>query len=170
MVKTIRTERLEIRPYEDADQTLMIELLTDPQIKENYMIPDFQDTDEAIAMFARLKKLSHSDEHFERGIYLENQLIGFVNDVEIENNTIELGYVIHPSKQNQGYASETLKAVMEALFMQGFHQVLAAVFDKNAASIRVMQKCGMVKMGKETDIFYRGESRHCHYYAAVREP
>ena len=168
MYTTIKTERLEIKPYEDTDRAAMTELLTDPQIKENYMIPDFRDEDEAAAMFRKLKELSYSDEHFERGIYLEGRLIGFVNDVEIDGDTIELGYGIHPNRKNRGYASEMLKAVIEALFQKGFRKVLACVFEQNAASIRVMQKSGMVKLEKETDLCYHGERRRCHYYAAFR--
>lgn len=50
----IKTKRLEIKPYQDADQDAMIELLTNQEIKENYMIPDFQTEEDAIGMFKKL--------------------------------------------------------------------------------------------------------------------
>ena len=169
MSKVLKTKRLEIKPYQDADQAAMLELLTNQQIREGFMLPDFETEQDAVRMFKKLQAYSLSKQHYERGIYKENQLIGFVNDVEIEDDVIELGYVIHPKYQNQGYASEMLKAVIEELFQEGFHKVVAGAFEKNKASFQVMQKCGMKKISKEEDICYRGELHHCYYYAVTRE-
>lgn len=165
MGKVIKTKRLEIKPFQDTDQTAMIELLTNEEIKKGFMIPDFQTEEKAISMFKKLQAFSYSDEHYERGIYLNQQLIGFVNDVEIGDGVIELGYVIHPMQKNMGYATEMLKAVIDELFHNGFHQVMAGAFEDNAASIKVMQKCGMAKIPKEDDISYHGILHHCYYYA-----
>ena len=41
----------------------------------------------------------------ESGIYFGNKLIGFVNDVEVGDEVIELGYFIYSDHQNKGYAS-----------------------------------------------------------------
>ncbi len=169
MVKVIKTKRLEIKPYQDADQNAMIKLLTNEKIKESFMINDFKTEKEAIIMFKKLQAFSYSWEHFERGIYIKDILIGFVNDVEISDELIELGYVINPDYQNKGYASEMLNAVINELFNDGFRQIVAGAFDNNYASIRVMQKCGMSKITKEEDICYQGLLRHCYYYAAFRD-
>jgi RimJ/RimL family protein N-acetyltransferase len=167
--KILKTRRLEIKPYQDADQAAMIELLTNQQIREGFMLPDFETEKDAISMFKKLQAYSLSEKHYERGIYKEDYLIGFVNDVEIGDDVIELGYVIHPRHQNKGYASEMLKAVIEELFREGFRQVVAGAFEENAASFQVMKKCGMKKIAKEEDICYRGVHHHCYYYAASRE-
>jgi RimJ/RimL family protein N-acetyltransferase len=165
MDKIIKTDRLEIKPYQDTDQKAMIELLTNKVIKKSFMMPDFQTEEEAINMFKKLQAFSCSDNHFERGIYLNHQLIGFVNDVEIDDWVIELGYVIHPAFHNKGYATEMLKAVINELFHNGFNQIITGVFDDNLASIQVMHKCGMSKISKEDDISYHGVLHRCHYYA-----
>ncbi len=168
MNKVLRTERLEIKPYQDEDQTAMIELLTNQQIREGFVLPDFETESDAIRMFKKLQAYSLSEKHYERGIYIDHQLIGFVNDVEMANGVIELGYVIHPKYQKQGYASEMLKAVIEELFREGFHQVVAGAFEENAASFQVMRNCGMKKIEKVEDISYRGVLHHCYYYAVTR--
>jgi RimJ/RimL family protein N-acetyltransferase len=165
----IKTKRLEIKPYQDVDQAAMVELLTNQEIKKTFMIPDFQKEEEAVTMFKKLQEFSYSEDHYERGIYIENQLIGFVNDVEISNGVIELGYVIHPEHKNKGYASEMLKAVIDDLFHKNFHQIVAGAFENNEASIKVMQKCGMKKITKEDDISYQGVLHHCYYYAISRD-
>ena len=165
---TIKTKRLEIKPYEDSDQTAMIELLTHEDIKKTFMIPDFQTDDDAIAMFHKLKDDSYSKDHFERGIYLNQSLIGFVNDVGISDGSIELGYVIHPAHSNKGYATEMFSAVIEDLFQKGYREIVAGAFEENAASFKVMEKCGMKKMPKEEDITYRGITHHCYYYSIAQ--
>ncbi len=169
MDKIIKTDRLEIKPFQDIDQKAMIELLTNNVIKKSFMIPDFKTEEEAINMFKKLQGFSYSDNHFERGIYLNHQLIGFVNDVEIDDSVIELGYVIHPNFHNKGYATEMLKAVINDLFSKGFNQIITGAFDDNLASINVMRKCGMSKISKEDDISYHGVLHHCHYYAVFKE-
>lgn len=168
MKSTITTERLTIRPLDNADKKLLAELLTNENIKKTYMIPDFASQAELEKMLDKLLYNSLSEAHFERGIYLNDTLIGFCNDVEISGGEIELGYVIHPEHWSKGYATEMLSAVIETLLSYGYERVTCGAFCENKASIRVMQKCGMTKKGKEEDIDYKGKKHHCVYYSAVK--
>ena len=54
----IQTQRLVIGPYTDSDRDSMIELLTNEQIRETFMLPDFHTIEEATDMFRKLKYLS----------------------------------------------------------------------------------------------------------------
>ncbi len=165
----LKTERLLMHAYRRDDSEDMLALLYDEEIKKSYMIPDFSDGEEAAAMLDKIFALSHSDEHFEYGIYLDSKLIGFVNDVEICGRTIEIGYVIHPAVQNRGYATEMLSAVIRELFRMGYSVVRACFFEDNAASRRVMEKCGMMLTGRTDEIEYRGKIRHCLYCEIRKE-
>ncbi|MDD3335331.1 MAG: GNAT family N-acetyltransferase [Eubacteriales bacterium] len=167
MIKAIKTARLEIRPYAETDQKELAALLTNQEIGKTFMLPNFETEEDALSMAERLIKISFDPAHFERGIYLDNVLIGFVNDVEIQKSTIELGYVIHPAYQNRGYASEMLKAVIAELWKNQYEEVVTGAFTENVASIRVMQKCGMQKMEKEEKLIYRGAEHPCVYYDAL---
>lgn len=161
----IKTNRLVLKQYCDEDEKRMIELLTNDKIKETFMIPDFNSIDEAISMFKKIQSYSYSNDHYDLGIYLGENLIGFVNDVSIENEKIEIGYVIDPDFHNKGYASEALLAVINDLFNKGFKEVYAGAFESNIASFRVMEKCGMKRIDKEEDIKYKGKLHHCIYYS-----
>ena len=86
---------------------------------------------------------SKSDQHFVYGIYIDQLLIGFVNDCEAEDTTIELGYVIAPEHQGKGFATEAVKACMTELFRMGYEHIKAGYFEENIASRRVMEKCNM---------------------------
>lgn len=164
----IETKRLILKPYDDTDQEAMIELLMNEQIKKTFMIPDFSTPEEVVSMFKKLQEFSYSEDHYERGIYLGQQMIGFINDVEISEDKIELGYVVHPDYHNKGYATEALRKAIDELFQKGFNEVIAGAFEDNPASFCVMKKCGMVQIPKEEDILYRDEVRHCLYYSIRR--
>lgn len=167
-LSAVTTQRLTLKSYSEADEAAMKALLTDETIKKTYMIPDFKSPDEAEAMFSKLLAYSRSSEHYERGIYLGNELIGFINDVTIAEETIEIGYVMSPAQSNKGYTTEAVKAAIGELFSLGFTKVIAGAFEGNAASMRVMEKCGMTQTGETEIIEYRGQKRLCIYYSITK--
>ena len=160
----LKTERLSIHPFEGKDQATMVRLLTDRKIKDTYTIPDFDCEEKVIRLFLRFMDLSHDDSRVVAGIYLDGRLIGFLNDTGIDGKNIELGYVIDPAYHNQGYMTEALQGAIAWLLEHGFEQVITGAFARNAASIRVMEKCGMSKMEKTETIDYRGTAEPCVYY------
>ena len=164
----LRTERLLLRPFAEEDRQEMVDILCNEEIKKTYMIPDFTDIKEAQALFERMMSLSKQDDHFIYGIHFDNKLIGFVNDCEIKNSTVEIGYVITPLYQGKGFATEAVQCCIEELFRMGFEHVRAGFFEDNIASCRVMQKCGMHKIDLEDDIEYKGILYHCLYYEIDR--
>ena len=161
----IKTGRLEIMPFRVKDFPNLAEILTNSQIKKTYMIPDFETREALNIMVQKIAQYSLSDQRFERGIFLEDRLIGFVNEVERKDGSMELGYVIHPSFWGMGFATEMLKAVIEMLLENGVSEIITGAFEENTASIRVMEKCGMRKTDLEADIAYRGRNHHCIYYS-----
>lgn len=165
----IQTERLTLNSLEAHDAEAALDLLTNDLINQTYMLPDFAVREEAHPLFNRLMTLSLDSSHYVRGIYLNGHLIGYLNDVEIENGSIELGYLIHPDHQGQGYMTEALKAAITDLFNSGYHEVITGAFEKNISSIRVMVKVGMVKLEKTDEIEYRGIRHQCIYYSIKKE-
>lgn len=160
----LRTARLTLRGITEGDQQNMIVLLTHPQVGKTYMVPRFTHEDEAVALFQRLKGISHDETRFFYGIEFENRLVGMIHTVDISGAAVELGYAIHPDHWGKGIATEALGAAMEALFRAGFETVMAGAFEHNAASIRCMEKCGMTRLNKEETIAYRGTEHRCVYY------
>ncbi len=154
---------MELKIITEAEKEIMLDLLTNAQIKQTYMLPDFEKREDAMPLFRRLSALSEDKNRFVRGIFTENGLVGFLNDVEIENGSIELGYVIHPDHWGRGYATAALKLAMEELFHQGFEEVVCGAFVENPASLRVMEKAGMKKLEKTEEIEYRGKIHRCVY-------
>ena len=153
-----------LRPFSPEDKQIMLDILTDSSIKQTYMLPDFASKQEATPLFCKLLALSMDETHFVRGICLNGAVIGFVNDVQIEKGTIEIGYVIHPIHQGRGYMTEALAITLRDLFTLSYQEVVAGAFEENTASIRVMEHAGMEHMAKTEEIEYRGKRHRCVYY------
>ena len=160
--------KITLKPISAGDAEPMLDILTSKDISRTYMLPDFESREAALPLFRRLMDLSRQESRFVRGIYLEDTLIGFLNDVEIVNGTIELGYVIHPDHWGKGCMTEGLKLAIKELLRLGYQEVICGAFSHNAASIRVMEKVGMTKTEKTEDIEYRGQIHPCVYYAIDR--
>ena len=162
------TKRITGRPFLQKDQALVIEILMDPTVKQTYMLPDFPTGEDAIKLFRRLMELSQDNNHYVVAICLGDSLIGWINDTEQQGGSIEVGYVIHPRYHGQGYMTEALKASIVDLFDRGYTEVKAGAFEENIASIRVMEKCGMVRQEHQDEIRYRGVMHRCVYYAVIK--
>ena len=156
---------MRIRPITPADQPAILALLTNDAIKQTYMLPDYEKAEDAIPLFRRLMDLSNDSARFVRAMEAEGEVVGFLNDVEIENGTIELGYVVHPAHWGKGRATAALKLAIEALFSRGFREITAGAFAENPASLRVMEKAGMTRLDKTDEIQYRGKIHRCVYYS-----
>lgn len=165
----IKTERLILNMLSDKDAEAALDLLTNDIIKKTYMLPDFEKRADAIPLFQRLMAFSQGSDRFLRGIYLNDYLIGYINEVEKDDQFIELGYVLHPKYHNQGYMTEALAATFEPLFKKGFNEVICGAFEGNKASLRVMQKAGMKLLERTDDIEYRGKVHRCIYYGFKNE-
>ncbi|MDD6799335.1 MAG: GNAT family N-acetyltransferase [Firmicutes bacterium] len=162
----IQTERLTLKPYSQADTERLTYLITNQEITRYFMVPDFETTDQIAAAVEKIIAFSQTDDtrHLEYGIYLNEILIGFINDCGVEEDMIEIGYVIDPNYQGYGYASEAVRTVINELKEMGFKKITAGYFSENTASRKVMEKCGMKKSALVEEEEYRGLLHKCFFY------
>lgn len=164
-----KTNRLEVGPMKDADREAILDLVTDEIVGKTYMFPAYKNREEALPLFHRLVQMGTDESRFVAGVYLENRFIGMMNDVEMKDGKIEMGYAYLPAYYNRGYATEAFRGAIEYLLAHGFHTVVAGAFSENPASLRVMEKCGMTKQDYTDEIEYRGNTHTCIYYAISKE-
>ena len=164
----LKTNRLIIKEIEEKDEAEMLEILSNEEVKKTYMIPDYEDLNGYKKLFNTLKNLSINPDKFVRGIFLNDTLIGFINDVEIVEKSMELGYVISPKHKGNGYMTEALTSSINYLFEKGYDEIICGAFDFNIASQRVMQKSGMVKQEKTAPITYKNNVYNCVFYSKTR--
>lgn len=155
-------------PIGEAHRESVLDILTSAAVAETYMLPMYASREEAAPLFGRLADLSREENRFVRGIFLGNKLVGFLNDVEIEHGSIELGYAIHPDFWGRGYATGALRLAIGDLFKKGYREVVCGAFAENTASLRCMEKAGMVPLAKTDEIEYRGKLHRCVYRHIIR--
>lgn len=162
----IQTERLVLKPFSSQDTDRLVDIITNDEIGKTFMVPVFENKEQAVSLVQKLIMFSQPEDtkHLEYGIYLDEEIIGFINDCGVEDDNIEIGYVIHPKYQGHGYATEAVSAVLTELQKMGFHKVTAGFFEGNAASCRVLEKCAMKKSGFVSEEEYRGKVHKCIYY------
>lgn len=164
MIK-ITTPHLTLATMRECDFESLITIMKNEEVGKTYMVPDLPTREDEAKLFTRIRELSERDDRYVFGIFLEDKLIGLLNDTEINGKTIEVGYAFHPDYWGKGYATEALSAAIPYLFSAGFDEVIAGAFECNPASLRVMEKSGMKKSNLQGSVEYRGVTHKCVYYS-----
>lgn len=95
---------------------------------------------------------------------------GFTN-IDLPNRSAEIGYVISPDYRGCGYAPEAVEALLALGFEHfGLARICAVCMKGNAASLRVMEKCGLKREGLlRSAVYAKGEMRDVHLAAITSE-
>lgn len=158
-----------LREILPEDRERMLDILTSEKVNRTYMLPDFEHREDALPLFLRLMEMSSNRSKYLRAIADGDGLVGFVNQVDLQDGEMELGYVIHPDFHGRGYMTRALELAMEEVFSLGCQKIITGAFSSNPASIRVMEKCRMTRMDKTDEIEYRGNVHTCVYYRKIQE-
>ena len=160
----IITDRLTLGPYRKEDRERLTEMMRNPEITATFMVPDCSEEVQFYALADKLIEFSQINDtaHLEYGIYLDDYMIGFVNDCGYDDEAIELGYVIDPAFKGRGFATEAVNAVINELREMGFKKVVAGFFEGNIGSRKVMEKCGMHLNGNSDYEESRGKKFKCY--------
>lgn len=156
----IETERLLIRPFTEEDSEAMLE------IQSNFVMtkytPDepwrsIEDAKEFIKLvFWLYGSEHHTFRHFFAVTEKESgKLIGFcgVGGIEYNRAENEVFYSIHSAYWGRGYATEAGRAMLEYGFERlELLKVIGAVHTENVASIRVIEKIGLKRIGVIKDL------------------
>lgn len=150
---SIHTERLVLRPYEEADIPELAEMMSDELITAWTSVPEPYGTAEARDWITRRAPAERAEG---RGIvfavseHLTHRLVGSVALMKTDwrIRASEVGYAIAPWARGEGYAGETVQALARWLFDdQKFERLELRTAAGNAASQQVALKLGCVSEG-----------------------
>lgn len=149
---SLETERLRLRPLEEADIPEIVGLAGDRDIAEGALtIPHPYSESDAREFFEKARERWSSGEGVTFAIVLREsgELLGCCGIDLIESHRSgEVGYWIGKPYWNRGYASEALRRLIGWAFSTvGLEKIIARVFDGNRASSRVLEKTGMRQEG-----------------------
>lgn len=152
----INTPRLTIRRFQEQDYPALYEYLSDPSI--------YQYEPGGPISLEKAHELAieraRSNDFWAVVLNSTGELVGHIFFAQTEPQelmTWELGYIINPRFQNQGYATEAVHALFEYGFANWhIHRVVAHCNPENIASWKVMEKLGMKREGHfRKNIFFR---------------
>lgn len=170
----IRTKRLVLRDFEEADWEAVHEYASDPEVVR--YLAWGPNTEEESKSFIQ-RALAHQDEKPRRNFTLaivlkeNNILIGgcgiYVSDPD--NREGYIGYVLNRYFWGHGYATETAQALLEFGFNQlKLHRIFATCDPDNIASKRVLEKIGMQYEGRFREHkWVKGKWRNSLFYAIL---
>ncbi|MFI8103015.1 GNAT family N-acetyltransferase [Streptomyces sp. NPDC101118] len=150
---SISTDRLVMRPFEEADVMAFTEMMNDELVTAWTSAPHPYTAEDA-----RARTLQHAPaERTEgRGIlfavteFLTQRLVGYVHlrNTNWRTRSTEVGYVTAPWARGEGYACESVLAVAQWLFSdQKFERLELRTAADNTASQQVAQRIGCISEG-----------------------
>ncbi len=140
--ESIVTERLRLRPADEADKPVLVELLTDPEVRRYLGGPV---DDETVEQFRGSVVGERPDsfvvEHREDGVAVGVVTLG--RDRERED--LEVSYQFVPSVWGQGVAFEAVEAVLAWAWPRNPDaSIIAVTQTANERSLRLLDRLGFV--------------------------
>ncbi|MBL1096499.1 GNAT family N-acetyltransferase [Streptomyces coffeae] len=150
---SISTERLVLRPFEEADVPALADMMTDELVvawtRAPYPYTQRDARDQAL-------RLAPAERTTGRGIvfavaeFLTQRLVGIVHLRNTDWRVLgtEVSYITAPWARGEGYASESVLAVARWLFQdQKFERLELRTAADNTAAQQVAQKIGCISEG-----------------------
>jgi len=167
----IQTPRLEIVPFDMEMASRVHQLSLDEDTRA--FVPDevFETVEAAEAAIGYLMACYKSQNGPQAyPVLLDGEYIGYVQLVPLDGGVWELGYHIGKPYTGYGYATEAVKAFLPTIMKQmALKQVRGVCLAANAASIRVLEKCGFRLMSRGVGD-YQGERREiCTYEYSLED-
>ena len=172
----IVTARLEIRDFVPADRQALHEYASDPRVTQYLWWGPFSEIDtlQFLERVGRDAKASPR-EKFELAV-VDRALGRVIGGCELLSRRsiyqeYEIGYCFRPDAWGRGFATETVRALLDFGFRSiSAHRIYALVDPENAASGQLLARLGLRREGHlRKDSLIRGEWRDSWVYALLAE-
>ena len=152
----VETQRLLISPFEDKDLKFVYEMHSNDNV--NKFIPyttwnNWDDAENWLNMIHQRRQEKEAQLFALRNKETDT-LVGtsLVFNADKTNQDLNFGYVIEQTNWGQGYASEAVKGISDALLRRSEIPVLnATIQEGNVASMKVLLKIGFREISKDIE-------------------
>ncbi len=144
-MESIKTERLILRRFQYSDaEPMFLNWASDEEVTKYVTWDKHQSVDTTKQLIDLWIKEYDDPKTVRFAVVLKsnNELIGGIDVVRMNNNVPEIGYVLARKYWGQGYMSEACLAFTNYLFSLGYQELNICADVNNIASNRVIQKCG----------------------------
>jgi len=146
----VATDRLLLRPFRAADLEALHDIRTRPDVLRYLYWPaaTLDQTRDIISQRLTMNKLVDENDCLVLAVERRDtgRLVGEADLCwsSVEHRQAELGVILHPEAQGQGYAGEASAALLDLAFVRmGLHRVSARTDARNEPSARVLRRLGM---------------------------
>lgn len=173
----INSERLNLRLVTIKDLAALYHLHSNELVAKYNTIglPDGVDFTKTLISNAINDPITFGKTNFWWAIHLKenNQFIGEagLNLSLTKYKSGDVFYALHPDFWGKGYATEAVETILHFSFVDlDLHRVTAEVATENEASIKLLERLGMIREGKHRKILpIRGEWWDNYHYAMLEE-
>ncbi len=150
-MKELETERLKLRYLKADDYIALYDAWSDDEVTKFLSFdtyPNIEAAKERVGIWLERYK---NEECYRWAIERkeDGELFGIIDVVEYwKDGAPEIGYISRRRYWGNGYMTETLGAVTEYLFSEGFSSIVVEAAVKNIGSNRVIQKNGYSFVGR----------------------
>ena len=171
---TLRTSRLLLRPFTEADTDAIFALQSNPYVLRYWDSPPWSERSRADRFIARCKQMEQEGSGarvaIERGS--DRVFIGWCCLVEWnpDYRSATLGYCLDDSAWGQGFATEAADALLQWAFgALDLNRVQSDADTRNTASARVLEKLGFMREGTlRENCIVNGEVSDSWVYGLLR--
>ncbi|MFC2968043.1 GNAT family N-acetyltransferase [Acidimangrovimonas pyrenivorans] len=146
---SIRADRFELRPIRRSDAGLIALYTADKRVAEaTRSIPHPLPPGATEAYIDRVTAEDRAEDVWvlDGSAHGSAEVLGMIGLRKMDRGQSEIGYWIAPAFWNTGFASEAVRALVEAN-PQGARTLFAEVFQDNPVSARVLTNCGFEYLG-----------------------
>jgi RimJ/RimL family protein N-acetyltransferase len=146
----LEAERIIIRPITLADKSDVFEYRSDTETnKYQGWIPKTKD--EVEIFIGKISKQINEPDTWFQFVIIEKKAQKIIGDLGLhffdnDNLQVEIGCTLNKKFQNNGYATESIKIVVDYLFKKlNKHRVIASIDPANKRSIQLVERIGFRK-------------------------
>lgn len=161
---TYTTQRLLLRPMTLDDAGALFGYRSLPEVNTYTYTPTWTSMADAVAHVEKYVPMLANQEHgFGKWMIVRQDTGAVIGDVFLNKHselqgTTEMGYMLHPDHQGQGFATEAVAVALRIGFEEwGVHRIYARVDEDNTGSARVCQKLGMRQEARLIESDRRGD-------------
>ena len=142
---------MKLRPLQESDLEKLVEEIGNINVAKYLVhVPFPYSIDDARDYYERSK-----GKEFRFNLILDGQLIGGIGLNQKEDDLYEVGYWVGESHWGKGYATEAVKGILNYLKENKPNvKVMSQYIVENAASGRVLEKCGF-KVSGEGEVYIK---------------
>lgn len=170
----IETERLVLRFLKIEDREAIHRNISGDSEVTQYFLMKNTEKAEDLPIDRFIKAYTEAEKYcFAIELKSTGEVIGWILQCSVPGmyfNSTEIGYAIGKAYWNKGYVTEALSAMIDFCKSLGIHKIYASHIVENAASGKVMEKCGMIyECTRIHDIEYHGKFWDTRYYYIINE-